>query len=194
MGPCCEDPRKMKHSKPEPTANFMVLPAIFILFHLMIGIHAQASPQAKPGEKPIKIADDVKQIRIEKTRKEYIDPEDFKQAVGLYKQRKYNEALDRFAEMGHKGKNHDQVHYYIGLCCQKLNQLARAKSEFEWVYHNTKSPRLRYNSHVAWFNANKYQNNRTYSGQGNVFARYGNNAPVPPRPKSNGALMGGGGG
>ncbi len=114
--------------------------------------------------------------KVSKSAGNTIDPAEIRQAVDLFKAKRYSDAFRLLDSMPHKGDRHDQVHYYMGLCLQYMNQVAPAKEQFQWVYHNSTDQRLRYNAQLAWSNLSYYQGHRTYEGQGNDFDR-GNRGP-----------------
>jgi thioredoxin-like negative regulator of GroEL len=57
-------------------------------------------------------------------------------AVQLYKDGKYGPALAAFEAADKKQPRKPLTHYYIALCCQALNQVARAAQEYKWVADN----------------------------------------------------------
>jgi len=95
----------------------------------------------------------------------------FDHAVDDYKAGKYGEALGHFYELNKKNGKDTLTHYYMGLCYQCLNQVARAQMEYSWVYYYGKDNTLRYNAQTALTTLAKYQSHRTYEGQGNNFDR-----------------------
>lgn len=102
----------------------------------------------------------------------------FKEANELIKQRKYSEALGVLSTVQPQT---ELWHYYTALCYQYLNQMAKAKSEYMWVYSNGKNPQLKANAAIAYTQISQYQARRTYSGQGNTFARVNYGYPPAPR-------------
>lgn len=58
-------------------------------------------------------------------------------AMQLYKQGKYGPALAAFEAIDKKTPRKPLTHYYIALCCQSMNQVARATAEYQWVADNS---------------------------------------------------------
>lgn len=84
-----------------------------------------------------------------------------------YSKGNYREALNKLANMPQT----DMTHYYAGLSYQGLNQLSSAASEYQWVATYSKNERLRTNAQSALSTVQRYASRRTYSGNGNNFAR-----------------------
>lgn len=85
----------------------------------------------------------------------------------LYKDGKFKDAQNILASM----KPTELTHYYQGLCYQGQGQLKQAAYEFNYVASYAKDPMVKYNATVALRAVNSYASARTYSGQGNNFAR-----------------------
>ncbi|MBI4532750.1 MAG: hypothetical protein HY711_02290 [Candidatus Melainabacteria bacterium] len=92
-------------------------------------------------------------------------------ALRDYAAGKYASAAAMLEDLDKKGLCNDNVHYYLGLCYQSLNQVARAQMHYQWVYTYSKDARLKYQAQVGWQQLSKYQAHRTYEGQGNNFDR-----------------------
>jgi len=84
-----------------------------------------------------------------------------------YKQGKYLDGLKVLATI----KPTEITHYYAGLCYQGQGQLQKAAAEFGYVASIAKDPLIRYNAQSALQAVSSYARSRTYSGQGNAFAR-----------------------
>ena len=102
------------------------------------------------------------------------------QVKDLYKKGQYKEALNLISSMPQS----DMTHYYSGLSYHGLNQTSKAHQEYYWVATRSKNPTLRQHATQAIQNLTAYKNSRTYSGNGNVYARYSVNKPPPPKPKA----------
>jgi len=85
----------------------------------------------------------------------------------LYKQGKFRDALNIIATQ----KPTELTHYYAGLCYQGQGQLKQAAYEFNYVASYAKDPMVKYNATIALRSVNSYASARTYTGQGNTFAR-----------------------
>ncbi len=85
----------------------------------------------------------------------------------FYKQGKYFDALKTLAQI----KPNELTHYYAGLCYQGQGQLQKAAAEFGYVASIAKDPMVKYNAQSALSAVSSYASRRTYSGQGNAFAR-----------------------
>lgn len=92
-------------------------------------------------------------------------------AVQDYNQRKYRDALTKLDGLSRGGQANDKAHYYMALCYQGINQMATAKSEYQWVYANGRDATLKYNAWQALKSMDRWSQHRAYSGQGNNFAR-----------------------
>ncbi|MCB9468263.1 MAG: hypothetical protein H6677_08265 [Candidatus Obscuribacterales bacterium] len=99
----------------------------------------------------------------------------------LYSSGQYKDALKLIGKMPQS----DLTHYYSGLSYQGLNQTSRASAEYNWVVSYSKNAQLRQNASRALKSVRSYSRARTYSGNGNVYARYNGTAA---------ASSGGGGG
>ncbi|MBZ0189034.1 MAG: hypothetical protein K8F91_22505, partial [Candidatus Obscuribacterales bacterium] len=84
-----------------------------------------------------------------------------------YSKGNYREALNQISAMPQT----DMTHYYAGLSYQGLNQLNSASSEYQWVVTYSRNERLRANAQSALLTVQRYASRRTYSGNGNNFAR-----------------------
>lgn len=100
-----------------------------------------------------------------------LPPSDFSKAINDYQAGKHSSAAALLEDLDKKGLCNDKVHYYLALCYQSLNQVARAQMHYQWVYTYSKDPRLKYQAQVGWYQLAKYQSHRTYEGQGNNFDR-----------------------
>lgn len=60
------------------------------------------------------------------------------EAEKLYKEGKYGPALTAFDALAKKEPANMMHHYYIALCCQNLNQVARATAEYKYVVSNSR--------------------------------------------------------
>jgi hypothetical protein len=85
----------------------------------------------------------------------------------LYKLGKYRDALAVIAKM----KPTELTHYYTGLCYQGQGQLSQAAQSFNYTASIAKDQAIRYNAQAAQRAVAAYARGRTYSGQGNSFAR-----------------------
>lgn len=99
-------------------------------------------------------------------------PPEFNDAVRLVLyDKKYKDAYDIFDKLDRNGFCRDKTHYYMALCFHNMNQLQQAAQHYQVVYNFSKDPQLRYMAAVGYGQVAKYAKNRTYSGQGNIFAR-----------------------
>jgi len=65
------------------------------------------------------------------------------EAIQLYKDGKYGPALKAFEAVDQKEPKNAMTHYYIALCCQGMNQTARALAEYQWVADNCNNKALK---------------------------------------------------
>jgi tetratricopeptide (TPR) repeat protein len=99
-------------------------------------------------------------------------PPEFNDAVKLVVyDKKYKEAFEIFDRLDRNGFCRDKTHYYMGLCKHNMNQLQEAAQHYQVVYNFSKDQQLKYLAAVGYGQVAKYAKNRTYSGQGNLFAR-----------------------
>jgi thioredoxin-like negative regulator of GroEL len=80
--------------------------------------------------------------------------------VQLYKNGKYGPALQIFEAMAKKQPTNALTHYYIALCCQGMNQTARATQEYQWVVNNSKGA-LKGAAQKGLDSVSRYQSGRT---------------------------------
>ena len=110
-------------------------------------------------------------------------PPEFNEAVKLViYEKKYKDAFDIFDRLDRTGFCRDKTHYYMALCLHNLNQTQQAAQHYQVVYNYSKDPQLKYLAAVGYGQVAKYASNRTYAGQGNLFARMstgGSNAAGP---------------
>lgn len=109
-------------------------------------------------------------------------PPEFNDAVRMVYDKKYKDAFDIFDRLDRNGFCRDKTHYYMALCKHNLNQTQEAAQHYQVVYNYSKDPQLKYLAAVGYNQVAKYANRRTYSGQGNIFARMstgGSNAAGP---------------
>ncbi len=94
-------------------------------------------------------------------------PAGFDQAVASFKGKQYSQALRQFQAVAQANPRDSSSRYYMGLCCQYMNQLAEAKRHYEWVatYGDV---RLKGMAQTGLDQVSRYQSNRGYAGQGNV--------------------------
>ena len=81
----------------------------------------------------------------------------------------YHKAFKEFQELDKNGMCCDMVHYYMAMCCQRMNQMGPAVQNYRYVVAYSKDPTLRYYADTASRQLGYYQKHRTYAGQGNVF-------------------------
>lgn len=93
------------------------------------------------------------------------------QAITDYNGRKYKDALTKLEALTRVGQANDKAHYYMALCYQGVNQMSTAKSEYTWVYSNSRDATLRYNAWKALQAMDRWSQHRAYEGQGNDFSR-----------------------
>lgn len=82
----------------------------------------------------------------------------------MYKARRFSEAivlLDKCC--ANNPAEQAQAHYYKGLCCQSLNQVAQAEAEFRWVAANAADAYLRSYAQTALDQLASYKTQRNYS-------------------------------
>jgi len=105
-------------------------------------------------------------------KKEAPYPPEFTKAVklALY-EKKYKDALEIFDWLDRNGFCRDKTHYYMALCYHNLNQTQVAAQHYQVVYNYSKDRQLKYLAAVGYNQVAKYASNRTYAGQGNIFAR-----------------------
>ncbi len=129
------------------------------------------------------------------TRKEAPYPPEFNQAAKLaVVDKKYKEAFDIFDRLDRTGFCRDKTHYYMALCLHNMNQTQAAAQHYQVVYNFSKDPQLKYLAAVGYNQVAKYAANRTYNGQGNIFARISQGSSNCGGPWSGGGGGGGGGG
>lgn len=95
-------------------------------------------------------------------------PQQFEQAVKAYSSGQYASALSQFQQLARTAPNNTQVHYYMGLCYQCLNQVALAKQEYQWVAG--RDAQLRQYCLDALSRLDKYQTGRQTSYQSSTTA------------------------
>lgn len=89
-------------------------------------------------------------------------------AVAAYNEHRYREALIQFERLDRTERS-DKIQYYLGCCCQHLNQIARAQLHFYYVFRHAKDARLKYMARVAYMQVSNYATHRAYEGNGNYF-------------------------
>lgn len=139
-------------------------------FGLIVALSAFLLPLALP----INSVEAAKGKKVAKTAAKTstpVMPAEFKDYVQKFQEKKYKEALDGFDKLDRTGYCTDKTHYYMGLCYHNLNQLAAAEQHYSVVYQFSKDPILKYQAAQGRNQVAKYAANRTYSGQGNLFAR-----------------------
>lgn len=128
-------------------------------------------------------------------KKETPYPPEFTDAVKLVVyEKKYKDAFDIFDRLDRNGYCRDKTHYYMALCKHNMNQTQEAAQHYQVVYNYSKDPQLKYLAAVGYGQVAKYAANRTYAGQGNMFARMSTGASNAGGPWSGGGGGGGGGG
>lgn len=147
----------------------------------------QSKPQSTSGSESMNVAG--ANTNPEKPKAKVKPQEALKEADALFKQRKYSEAL---ALIDTIQPPTEMSRYYAALCCQYLNQMARAKEEYKWVYYNSKNQQLKVNAQTAFAQIAHYEQTRAYQGQGNRFARVNYSYPKSP-PAAPGVMSSGGG-
>jgi thioredoxin-like negative regulator of GroEL len=70
-------------------------------------------------------------------------PANYAQAVSDYQNKRYLQALNEFQAADRESPNDPTVHYYLGLCYQASNQLAKAATQFQWVIIYGSDPNLK---------------------------------------------------
>ncbi len=119
-------------------------------------------------------------------------PEFFDAVKMVVNEKKYKEAFDILDRLDRSGYCRDKTHYYMGLCKHNMNQTQEAAQHYQVVYNFSKDPQLRYLAAVGYGQVAKYAKNRTYNGQGNLFARLSTGGSNAAGPWSNGGSSGGG--
>lgn len=117
-------------------------------------------------------------------------PPDFVAAVRQVFNKEYKSAFNTFDRLDKNGYCTDKIHYYMALCLHNLNQTQAAAQHYQVVYNFSKDKQLKYLAAVGYGQVAKYASSRTYSGQGNLFAKV-SDGPAAGNPWSGG---GGGGG
>lgn len=118
-------------------------------------------------------------------------PPEFVAAVRQVFGKEYKKAFDTFDRLDKNGYCTDKIHYYMALCLHNLNQTQAAAQHYQVVYNFSKDKQLKYLAAVGYGQVAKYANNRTYSGQGNLFAKV-TDGPAAGNPWSGGSSGGGG--
>ncbi|HEY9676933.1 MAG TPA: hypothetical protein V6C76_02940 [Drouetiella sp.] len=146
---------------PKSIAILVVLSALF----LNIGVAAEA--------KLIKAGASVSKFKKgpPPDRKKVMATPLFKEAYGYFSKKNYARAMDCFQTLDATGYCCDTVHYYIAQCYQNTNQTVAASMHYSWVMEKSKDPTLRRYADYANQCLAYYSGHRTYSGQGNNFAR-----------------------
>ena len=122
-------------------------------------------------------------------------PPEFNDAVRLViYDKKYKDAFDIFDRLDRNGFCRDKTHYYMALCKHNMNQTQEAAMHYQVVYNYSKDPQLKYLAAVGYGQVAKYAANRTYAGQGNLFARMSTGGGNSGGPWGGGGGGGGGGG
>lgn len=113
----------------------------------------------------------------------------FSEGVTAYQSRHYAEALSKFTELVKNGQGGEMVHYYMALCYQGLNQIAKAKAEYSLVSASARDPALRVNAQQGLNSIERWSQHRSYQGNGNYFQR---NSMISSRSGAWGRPMGAG--
>lgn len=164
------------------TNRSATLAAMLLLVIAVQGISPNSIEASAKGKKAKKAA--AKQVPY---------PPEFYDAVKLLtSEKKYKEAFDILDRLDRSGFCRDKTHYYMGLCKHNMNQTQEAAQHYQVVYNFSKDPQLRYLAAVGYGQVAKYAKNRTYSGQGNIFARQSTGRSNAAGPWS-GSSAGGGG-
>ena len=143
------------------------------------------SPDASAKGKKAKVA----------RKKETPYPPEFNEAVKLaVYEKKYKDALEIFDRLDRNGFCRDKTHYYMALCYHNMNQTQVAAQHYQVVYNFSKDAQLKYLAAVGYNQVAKYAANRTYAGQGNLFARLSTGASNCSGPWAGSGGGGGGGG
>jgi thioredoxin 1 len=87
-----------------------------------------------------------------------------KLAVDEYNKGHYSQALASFKQIVKTHPNSVFCHYYMGLCYQRLNQIALARQEYNWVVQNSLDTSMKPYAQRALGQLSQYQSKRNYSG------------------------------
>lgn len=120
-------------------------------------------------------------------------PPEFVAAVRKVQTRDFKEAFESLDRMDKEGYCTDKVHYYMALCLHNLNQTQQAAQHYQVVYNFSKDKQLKYLAAVGYGQVAKYARNRTYNGQGNLFAKV-TDGPAATNPWSGSGSSGSSGG
>ncbi len=91
------------------------------------------------------------------------------QAIAAYKSGQYARAMsDLDSYLKEPQANLTSAHYYMGLCCQSLNQISRAMTEYRWVVSNGNDQYLKNYAQTALNQLSHYDGHRTYQGQASM--------------------------
>lgn len=88
------------------------------------------------------------------------------EALTLYKAGKYSLALSKLEAISAKKPSDPIPHYYMALCLQGLNQVARANSEYQLTINNTRNPKLKAMAEQGQETLNRYSTTRTKPASG----------------------------
>jgi thioredoxin-like negative regulator of GroEL len=83
-------------------------------------------------------------------------PQSYSQGVQAYNAHQFKQALGYFSDAERTAPSSPEVHYYLGLCYQSMNQMATARQQYEWVAHQTANPMLRGQAGAALQQLSRY--------------------------------------
>lgn len=101
----------------------------------------------------------------------------FYKGLDEYSKQRFGPAAEQFELSDRSGYCCDLTHYYLALCYHNLNQTQRAIDHYAWVYSYSKNPTLKYQAQVGYEQVARYAGNRTYAGNGAVFAGFTGGRP-----------------
>lgn len=99
-------------------------------------------------------------------------PPSFYKGLAEYSAGRFGPAAELFDQADRSGYCCDNTHYYMALCYHQLNQTQRAAEHYQWVYSYSKNPTLKYQAQMGYEQVARYAANRTYAGNGAVFAGF----------------------
>ena len=177
-------PEDMKglHMKSNRLTTLLALFLIVFLWQSLDPVSWLASAKGKKG----------KAVAAKKQETKY--PPEFYDAIKMVYDQKYHDAFEIFDRLDRTGYCRDKTHYYMALCLHNQNQTQAAAQHYQVVYNYSKDPQLKYLAAVGYQQVAKYAANRTYNGQGNIFASMSRGGSNAAGPWGGGGGGGGGGG
>ncbi|HEY9792988.1 MAG TPA: hypothetical protein V6D22_21480 [Candidatus Obscuribacterales bacterium] len=111
-------------------------------------------------------------------------PPSYSLGVQAYNAHQYKQALSYFSNAERGVPTSPEVHYYLGLCYQSLNQMSLARQQYQWVVQQADNPTLRGEATAALQQITRY-----VASSPTQHSELPKQATLPSGPKLNGRLQ-----